>query len=145
MQIAVLGSATSWYVADLRRAAGESHTIVPITYRQLCSQVDMASVTLDSGEVDLRRSDCVLVRSMPPGSLEQVIFRMNALAVLERRASRQFATGDRDRGRQIFDDRQTSRGRTARAHDGRLPDDRTGNGKLFVARRRRGHQADLWR
>jgi len=83
MQIAVLGSATSWYVADLRRAAGNAHTIVPITYRELCSQVDMAGVTLDSGEMDLLRCDCVLVRSMPPGSLEQVIFRMNALAVLE--------------------------------------------------------------
>jgi len=83
MQIAVLGSATSWYVADLRRAAGERHTIVPITYSELCSQVDMTEVTLDSGEVDLRRSDGVLVRSMPPGSLEQVVFRMNALAVLE--------------------------------------------------------------
>ncbi len=83
MQIAVLGSATSWYVADLRRAAGDVHTIVPITYRQLCSQVDRSTVTLNSGEIDLRRCDCVLIRSMPPGSLEQVIFRMNALAILE--------------------------------------------------------------
>lgn len=83
MRIAVLGSATSWYVGDLRRAAGTRHTIVPITYRQVCSQIDQATVTIHSGDVDLCRCDAVLVRSMPPGSLEQVIFRMNALAVLE--------------------------------------------------------------
>jgi len=82
MQIAVLGSATSWYVADLRRAAGDAHAIVPITYRELHSQVDMQQVSLDSGDFDLCGADALLVRSMPPGSLEQVIFRMNALAQL---------------------------------------------------------------
>ena len=82
MRIAVLGSASSWYVADLQRAAGDSHAIVPITYRHLHSQVDMHSISLDSGEFDLFGCDALLVRSMPPGSLEQVIFRMNALAQL---------------------------------------------------------------
>lgn len=83
MRIAVLGSATSWYVGDLQRAAGGAHTILPITYRQLISEVDPARLTVRSGEVDLRRCEALLVRSMPPGSLEQVIFRMNALGVLE--------------------------------------------------------------
>lgn len=83
MQIAVLGSATSWYVADLRRAAGKTHTIVPITYRELHSQVDGQQVSLASGEFDLRGCDALLIRSMPPGSLEQVVFRMNALAQFE--------------------------------------------------------------
>jgi len=83
MQIAFLGSPTSWYLADLRRAAGDRHSVVPVTYRQLCSHVDQSKVSLHSGEVDLRRCDVLLVRSMPPGSLEQVIFRMNALATLE--------------------------------------------------------------
>jgi len=82
MQIAVLGSATSWYVADLRRAAGDAHSIVPITYRDLHSQIDMQRVSLDAGEFDLCRTEALLVRSMPPGSLEQVVFRMNALAQL---------------------------------------------------------------
>ena len=83
MDIAFLGSPSSWYLKDLRRAAGDRHTVVPVTYKQLCSQVDNAQVSLHSGEVDLRRCDSLLVRSMPPGSLEQVIFRMNALAALE--------------------------------------------------------------
>ena len=82
MKIAVLGSATSWYVGDLQRAAGDTHRIVPVTYRQLAAQVGFAGVGLQSGAVDLRRFDALLVRSMPPGSLEQVIFRMNALANL---------------------------------------------------------------
>lgn len=82
MKIAVLGSATSWYVSDLRRAAGDAHEIVPVTYRQLVAQVDEAGVELRSGAAELHKFSALLVRSMPPGSLEQVIFRMNALANL---------------------------------------------------------------
>jgi len=82
MKIAVLGAATSWYVDDLRRAAGDRHEIVPVGYRQLSSQVEAGAVGVHSGDVDLRRFDAVLVRSMPPGSLEQVVFRMDALANL---------------------------------------------------------------
>ena len=84
MKIAVLGSATSWYVGELRRAAGDQHKIVPVTYRRLTAQIDSSGVGVHSGEEDLRRFDALLVRSMPPGSLEQVIFRMNALANLSR-------------------------------------------------------------
>ncbi len=82
MRIAVLGSATSWYVNDLCRAAGDKHEIVPVTYRHLFSQVGDSATTLHSAELDLQSCDALLVRSMPPGSLEQVIFRMNALANL---------------------------------------------------------------
>ncbi len=82
MKIAVLGSATSWYVDDLRRAAGARHEIVPVAYRQMSSQVDATAVGVSSGEADLGQFDAVLVRSMPPGSLEQIVFRMDALANL---------------------------------------------------------------
>ncbi|MCH2114003.1 MAG: RimK family alpha-L-glutamate ligase [Pirellulales bacterium] len=82
MQIAVLGSATSWYVGDLRRAAGCAHTILPITYRHLSARVDCAGATFYSANLDLASCDALLVRSMPPGSLEQVVLRMNALARL---------------------------------------------------------------
>ena len=40
-------------------------------------------VAIRCGDFDLRKCDAVLVRSMPPGSLEQVVFRMDALARLE--------------------------------------------------------------
>ena len=82
MHIAVLGLASSWYVDDLRRAAGVAHAIVPVGYRELASCVDASGVELHSGETDLTSFDAILVRSMPPGSLEQVVFRMNALAIL---------------------------------------------------------------
>lgn len=82
MNIAVLGSATSWYMEDLRRAAGARHTIVPVNYRELSSQVSPDGITVNGGRNALSRCDAVLVRSMPPGSLEQVVFRMDALANL---------------------------------------------------------------
>jgi len=44
--------------------------------------VDETDIGLQSGTENLRRFEAVLVRSMPPGSLEQVVFRMDALANL---------------------------------------------------------------
>ena len=82
MHIAVLGSVNSWYVADLRRAAGGRHTIVPVTFAQLRSTISPGRVEVHSGETDLATCQALLVRSMPPGSLEQVVFRMNTLAEL---------------------------------------------------------------
>jgi len=82
MNIAVLGSATSWYIDDLRRAAGQGHRLVPVAYRNIAAQVDKADIGLQAGAENLRRFDAVLVRSMPPGSLEQIVFRMDALGQL---------------------------------------------------------------
>ncbi len=87
MRIAVLGSATSWYLRDLLRAAGSNHTIVPATFSELASQVSNESFRVWSAESDLGEVDAVLVRTMPPGSLEQVVFRMDALARLEARGT----------------------------------------------------------
>jgi len=85
MHIAVLGSTESWYVNDLRRAAANRHVITPVTFRQLGASVHRNSLDVFSGDVRLHESDAVLVRTMPPGSLEQVVFRMDALAQLEAR------------------------------------------------------------
>jgi RimK family alpha-L-glutamate ligase len=81
MKIAVLGNAGSWYTSDLVRAAAEWHEIIPIGYAQLASTVG-ADITVHTQELELNNFDAVLVRSMPPGSLEQIIFRMDALANL---------------------------------------------------------------
>lgn len=83
MRVAVLGSLESWYVQDLRRAAADRHEIVPITFRQLRSAVETTGLLAASGPVDLGPFDAVLVRTMPPGSLEQVVFRMDVLGQLE--------------------------------------------------------------
>jgi RimK family alpha-L-glutamate ligase len=85
MRIALLGSTRSWYVADLRRAAGARHEILPCTFRDLAAGVGLSQPEARSAAVDLRRVDAVLVRAMPPGSLEQVVFRMDVLGQLHHR------------------------------------------------------------
>jgi len=83
MRLLVLSSAQSWYLADLRRAAAGKHELIPIGFGQLTAHVDQRDNALAAGELDLRQADAVLVRAMPPGSLEQVVFRMDVLARLE--------------------------------------------------------------
>jgi len=92
--VGVLGSATGWYMRDLQRAAEELNTqlhrnidIVPLTFDSLSVrslknlEVRSASARGDAAAMDVRFLDALLVRTMPLGSLEQVIFRMNALHV----------------------------------------------------------------
>ena len=83
MHLAVLCSTESWYLKDLRRAAAGVHEISPVTFRQLSAGLGPDGPAFSSGAVNLRNVDAVLVRTMPPGSLEQVIFRMDVLARLE--------------------------------------------------------------
>jgi len=83
MRLAVLAAADSWYFADMVRAAGTQHELTAVSYKALVSHVRGAELGVRSGAVDLNGVDTLLVRSMPPGSLEQVVFRMDALARLE--------------------------------------------------------------
>ena len=74
LTISFLGSADSWYLRDLQRAAGKGREIRHIDYEKLHDTVGVnVKETSDS-------SDAVILRSMPPGSLEQVVFRMDRLA-----------------------------------------------------------------
>lgn len=87
MHLAVLASADSWYLADLRRAATGRHKLSAFAFRDLQSaigsQIGGSDVRVSAGGVDLRLMDALLVRTMPPGSLEQVVFRMDLLGRLE--------------------------------------------------------------
>jgi ribosomal protein S6--L-glutamate ligase len=83
MHFAVLAARDSWYLADLVRASGRRHEITPVSYKTIVSDVYGGELSIRSGRTDLRRCDGLLIRSMPPGSLEQVVFRMDALARLE--------------------------------------------------------------
>ena len=83
MHLAVLCSTDSWYLKDLRRAAADRHEITQLTFRSLSADVPPKSSGVSSAGTDLQSFDAVLVRTMPPGSLEQVVFRMDALARLE--------------------------------------------------------------
>ncbi len=83
MRMGVLGPTSSWYLADLRRAAAGEHEIVAIDYFALESLVDGPPGTRRAGQTRLEDCDALLVRSMPPGSLEQVVLRMDLLALAE--------------------------------------------------------------
>lgn len=85
MHFAILASLDSWYLADLRRAAAGRHELIALTFRDLHSEIGSpcGAIAVASRDIDLRQFDAVLVRSMPPGSLEQIVFRMDLLARLE--------------------------------------------------------------
>ncbi len=86
MQIAVLGNAGSWYVADLARAAAaRGDQCTRIDYRAVVAAVSRERSGVTSHEQSLDDCDAILVRTMPPGSLEQVVFRMDCLLMLEAR------------------------------------------------------------
>lgn len=86
MHLAVLGNPTSWYAGDLQRAASErGHRFSRIEYTQLQAAIREGGqrAQVGDGERDLSSLDGLVVRTMPAGSLEQVVFRMDALARLE--------------------------------------------------------------
>jgi ribosomal protein S6--L-glutamate ligase len=83
MRIAVLTSPESWYFKDLNRAACSQHQLFPVCFSRLSATlVAPATCRVTCDEFDLGQTDAVLVRTMPPGSLEQVVFRMDLLGRL---------------------------------------------------------------
>jgi ribosomal protein S6--L-glutamate ligase len=79
MQIALLSSGLGWHVRDLQRAAALlGHSAVAVDFRRIGAGVAVAADSLAD-------FDAVIVRTMPPGSLEQVVFRMDLLHRLQAR------------------------------------------------------------
>ena len=88
MRIAVLAARSGWHTRELQRAAAErGHEAVVLPYEGLVATIGPAS-GLRSREIDLARADAVLARIIPSGSLEQIIFRVDALHRLEDRGVR---------------------------------------------------------
>ncbi len=83
MHFAVLCSPESWYLKDLKRAAAGQFEITPLQFRSLAAQLSRDHPAFSAGETDLAGVDALLVRTMPPGTLEQVVFRMDLLARIE--------------------------------------------------------------
>lgn len=80
MRVGVLANANSWYLRDLARAAADQHEIVPLDFSHLTAKLDgRGGERFFAGEIPLESLDALLVRTMPPGSLEQVIVRMDML------------------------------------------------------------------
>ncbi len=73
MRIALLSAGAGWHVRDLQRAAAQQgHEAATVDFRRLSAAVAHSPDALAG-------FDAVLVRTMPPGSLEQVVFRMDLL------------------------------------------------------------------
>lgn len=102
MLIGVLGNSDSWYVRELQRAGGElGHEVVRLEFARIVAacgmqrgnedgrQTPTGSLTLALFQAerepgaDLTKFGAVIIRTMPPGSLEQVVYRMDVLARLE--------------------------------------------------------------
>jgi ribosomal protein S6--L-glutamate ligase len=83
MRLAILAAPESWYARDLARAAGGRHEVVILPFDRLAARVTAEGIDVITGGVSLAEFDAVLVRTMPPGSLEQVVFRMDCLGRLE--------------------------------------------------------------
>ncbi|CAN5210698.1 ATP-grasp domain-containing protein [soil metagenome] len=76
MNIAILSRGDGWHVQDLLRAAMSlGHTASALDFRTLSASID--------GNGPLAVFDAVLIRTMPAGSLEQIIFRMDLLHAAE--------------------------------------------------------------
>lgn len=87
MRFAILASPESWYLRDLRRAAPVGAEVVALPFSNIASSLTATGLSVTSRVGDevypWSEFDAVLVRTMPPGSLEQVIFRMDALGQYE--------------------------------------------------------------
>lgn len=105
-QLTVLASGRGWHVNDLLRAAGASKWKVEVRdFRRLAAGV--------TGQREqLPCSEAVLVRTMPPGTLEQIIFRMD---VLHRLVSNGIAVFNSPRALEICIDKYLCTARLAAA------------------------------
>jgi RimK family alpha-L-glutamate ligase len=76
MRIVVLCNPDSWYFLDLVRAGASRHEIVALPFETLAASVDQ-------GMQFSLSADCIIARTMPAGSLEQIVFRMDCLSQLQ--------------------------------------------------------------
>jgi ribosomal protein S6--L-glutamate ligase len=78
--LVALVSGSGWHVEDLTRAAQRLDvTFKAVPFPQVAASLGAGRQRIEAAGVSLTEVDGVLVRMMPPGSLEQVVFRMDAL------------------------------------------------------------------
>jgi RimK family alpha-L-glutamate ligase len=88
LRFAVLAARTGWHTKELERAAAErGHQVTVLPYEGLVARVGPAP-GLRSRNTELDSADVVMARIIPSGSLEQIIFRVDALHRLEDRGTR---------------------------------------------------------
>src|SRR3954470_7997775 len=82
MRVAVIGSTGGWHAERLERALtarGHECAFAPVT--RMVGRI-AGGFTMGSREVALEACDAVIVRGIPRGSLEQIVFRVDALHAL---------------------------------------------------------------
>jgi RimK family alpha-L-glutamate ligase len=85
LDLAVLAARPGWHTRELERAAAErGHRATVVPYEELVASVG-PKPGLRSRNAELDEVDIVLARIIPSGSLEQIIFRVDALHRLEDR------------------------------------------------------------
>ncbi|WP_165229910.1 ATP-grasp domain-containing protein [Aquisphaera insulae] len=78
--LAVLASGFGWHISDLLRAAEKVGVALEICpFPEVSARVGGDRPRVTAGAIDLEGLNGLLVRMMPPGSLEQVVFRMDAI------------------------------------------------------------------
>jgi RimK family alpha-L-glutamate ligase len=83
MHVAILSARTGWHTDELCRALAErGHAGVVLPYEKLVGRLPGG---LSSESVPILEADAVLARIIPGGSLEQVIYRVDALHWIEER------------------------------------------------------------
>jgi RimK family alpha-L-glutamate ligase len=82
MRVAVIGSTGGWHAERLERAfsvRGHECAFAPVT--RMVSRVD-GGIAVASRDLALEACDVVVVRGIPRGSLEQIVYRVDALHAL---------------------------------------------------------------
>jgi len=86
VRIAILAARQGWHTEELCRALAErGHEGRVLPYEALVARLGGAGPALSAAGEDLGACAAVLARIIPAGSLEQVIFRVDALHALEER------------------------------------------------------------
>ncbi len=91
MHVPILSARTGWHTDELLRAlAARGHTGTVVPYESLVARIARRSMTatLSADSQQLLSAPAVLARIIPNGSLEQIIYRVDALHWLEDRGVR---------------------------------------------------------
>jgi alpha-L-glutamate ligases, RimK family len=88
MRVVILASRSGWHTDQLLTALTErGHVAALARYEDLVAAVS-GDTTITGGAADLSRADLALARIIPNGSLEQIVFRVDALHTLEEQGIR---------------------------------------------------------
>jgi len=80
MQLVILADKRGWHVEDLMRAAAaRGHDARVTAWRALRAGVGNAGPVVSADDLTLEKVEVVIARTMPAGTLEQVVFRMDVL------------------------------------------------------------------